>query len=101
MAVWFCSSAIETTFPLSNFKTKHIFGILMERVKFLKPFGAPHEGAPIFFLSPLKAVLATAPIIISNNTFFTTAFGGGKKYSVFFGGAREIPPKAAVSRVNI
>ena len=42
---WFCDSvclfAIETTFPLSNFKTKHIFGILMERVTFLKPFGAP------------------------------------------------------------
>ena len=24
-----CSSAIETTLPLSNFKTKHIFGTLM------------------------------------------------------------------------
>ena len=36
-----CSFAIETTFLLSNFKTKHIFGILMKRVKFLKPFGAP------------------------------------------------------------
>ena len=24
-----CSFAIETTFPLSNFQTKHIFGILM------------------------------------------------------------------------
>ena len=35
-----CSFAIETTFPLSNFKTKHIFGILMARVKFQKPFGA-------------------------------------------------------------
>ena len=29
MALWFCSSAIETTFPLFNFKTKHIFVILM------------------------------------------------------------------------
>ena len=36
-----CPFAIETTFPLSNFKTKHIFGILVERVTFLKPFGAP------------------------------------------------------------
>ena len=36
-----CSFAIETTFPLSNFKTKHIFRILMERVKLLKPFRAP------------------------------------------------------------
>ena len=31
-----CSCAIETTFPLSNFKTKHIFGILMALRKFLK-----------------------------------------------------------------
>ena len=33
-----CSFAIETTFPLSNFKTKHIFGILMTLRKFLKPW---------------------------------------------------------------
>ena len=45
----------RSTFPLSDFKTKHIFGILMERVTFLKPFGAPEapeiwgaEGAPNF-----------------------------------------------------
>ena len=35
---------IETTFPLSNFKTKHIFGILMIMQKFLKIRGA--AGAP-------------------------------------------------------
>ena len=34
-----CPFAIETTFPLSNFKTKHIFGILMERVTFLNHLG--------------------------------------------------------------
>ena len=28
-----CSCAIETTFPLFNFKTKHIFGILMAQRK--------------------------------------------------------------------
>ena len=39
--LWFCSFGIETTFPSSNFKTKHIFGILMKRVKYLKPFEAP------------------------------------------------------------
>jgi len=58
MVRWFrdsvCLFAIETTFPLSNFKTKHIFGILVERVTFLKPFGAPPErgarGAPNSFL---------------------------------------------------
>ena len=38
-------SAIVTTFPLSNFKTKHIFGIHMERVKFLKSFGASKGSA--------------------------------------------------------
>jgi len=48
-----CSFAIETTFPLSNFKTKHIFGILMERVKFLKLFGATEvpEISLVLFLS--------------------------------------------------
>ena len=44
MALSLCPSAIETTFPLSNFKTKHIFGILMTRRKFLKLWGA--TGAP-------------------------------------------------------
>ena len=39
MALLFCSFAVETIFPLSNFITKHIFEILMARVKFLKPFG--------------------------------------------------------------
>ena len=54
--LWFCPFAIETTFPLSNFKTKHIFGILRERVTFLNQFGAPQAppergagGAQIFF----------------------------------------------------
>ena len=58
MALWFCSFGIETTFPLSNFKTKHIFGILMARVKFLKPFGTaqvPQFLFSLFFLSPPKA----------------------------------------------
>ena len=41
VCLWFCPFAIEATFPLSNFKTKHIFGILVERVTFLKPLGAP------------------------------------------------------------
>ena len=31
-----CSFAIEASFPLSNFKTKHIFGILMILWTFLK-----------------------------------------------------------------
>ena len=41
------SSTIETIFPLSNFKTKHIFGILMALRKFLKLFG--WSQAPQFF----------------------------------------------------
>ena len=54
-----CPFAIETTFPLSNFKTKHIFGILMTLRKFLKlwaPQAPPKrgaEGTPFFFLLPL------------------------------------------------
>ena len=60
-----CSFAIETTFPLSNFKTKHIFGILMARVKFLKPFGAPLAPQFLFI-------------------FFIAVEGGGKFFfSVF------------------
>ena len=43
-----CSSAIETTFPLSNFKTKHIFRISMALRKHLKPFGAL-QAPEIFF----------------------------------------------------
>ena len=51
-----CPFAIETTFPLSNFKTKHIFGILMTLRKLLKlwapqvpePWGA--VGSPNFFI---------------------------------------------------
>ena len=52
MALSLCSSAIETTFPMSNFKTNHIFGILMAWVKSWhgsSPFGAPQ--APQFFFT--------------------------------------------------
>ena len=42
-------------FPVVNFKTKHIFGILVERVMFLKPFGAPQAPEFLFFLSPNAA----------------------------------------------
>jgi len=43
-----CPFAIETTFPLSNFKTKHIFGILITLRKFFKlwaPQAPPKRGA--------------------------------------------------------
>ena len=53
MVRWFrdsvCLFAIETTFPLSDFKTKYIVGIPMERFTFLKPFGAP-KASQFFFL---------------------------------------------------
>ena len=98
MALSLCSSAIETTFPLSNFKTKHIFGILKARVKFLKPFGEPQAsensgatGGPIFFfyrcrrrrkLPPrvgrpwlLKYGAPIAPQFCFSS--FTAAIGGG------------------------
>ena len=71
---------MRPTFPLSDFKTKHIFGILMERVKFLKPFGAPqappergaggirnlvHRRRPkfLFFLSPQADAPSGAPLV--------------------------------------
>ena len=84
--LWFCPFAIETTFPLSNFKTKHIFGILMERVTFLKPSwrpvrGAPNMGCPwrpkffsIFFIAAEGGVSWRpkygAPQFIFNNCLF-------------------------------
>ena len=107
--LWFCSFAIETTFPLSGFKTKHIFGILMERVTFLKPFGAPQ--APqiyIFFYQrrrrrqpPPRVGHPWLPKLLYS---FTAAKGGGfSKWSPTAPlprRAREIPPKAGVSRVH-
>ena len=52
MLAWFCLSvcsfAIETTFPLSNLKTKHIFGILISLQKLLKLWGAPIFFSPSF-----------------------------------------------------
>ena len=71
-----CPFAIETTFPFSNFKTKHIFRILMTLRTFVKlwaPQATPKTGAEgsrnmgyhrrpkFFFLNP-----------------FTAAEGGGK-----------------------
>ena len=43
-----CPFAIETTFPLSNLKTKHIFGILISLQKLLKLWGAPIFFSPSF-----------------------------------------------------
>ena len=59
----------ETTFPLSNFKAKHIFRIVLERVTFLKSYGALEapeiwgaEGAPIFFFRrPRRRKLTARP----------------------------------------
>ena len=57
MDMLFCSSAIETTFPLFNFKTKHIFGILITLWKLIKLWGA--AGAPniLALLPPPQAPL--------------------------------------------
>ena len=69
-----CPFNIETTFPLSNFETKHIFGILIARVKFLNPqivFFYHHQRwrklPPQFFF---------CPNFLSYHSF-TTAEGGG------------------------
>ena len=45
-----CSCAIETTFPLSNFKTKHIFGILVVLRKYEDHLGRRrHPKIYLFF----------------------------------------------------
>ena len=69
-------------FPLSNFKTKHIFGILITLRKFLKLWGAAANS--IYFPS-------------------TTAEGGSKwvPKAPLTRRAREIPSKAGTSRVSI
>ena len=84
----------ETTFPLSNFKAKHIFGILMEWVTFLKPYRAPKApeiwgavGAPICFSVAQGGVSwrpdRGAPVVPRFFKFhllvspFTAAEGGG------------------------
>ena len=77
LSVW--SSAIETTFPLSNFKTKHIFGILIAQQEFLK--------FVIFFLMPPTAVDFTAPC-------------GAPRAPQFFFPYLLPPPKAAVSQMG-
>ena len=80
-----CPFAIETTFPLSNFKTKHIFGILMTLRKSLKLWGAAGTPTFSFFLS------------------FTAARGGVNLApgAPLTRRAKEIPSKAGVSRVYI
>ena len=94
----------------------------MERVKLLKPFGAPQAppersagGAPIFFLSTPKAAEAAAPgwappvpQIWGASIFFfvlsfTAAEGGGfpkvAPQAPLPRRAREIPPRVGILRV--
>ena len=58
-----CSFAIETTFPLSNFQTKHTFGILMVLRKHEDHLG--HRSRPkiylLFFFTAAEAVPDGAP----------------------------------------
>ena len=94
-----CSFAIETTFPLSNFKTKHIFGILMTLRKFFKLWGnagARNLGVPhvpqflfSFYRPPRRRQMGT--------------WGALKaaRRAPLSRRAREIPPKAGASRVYI
>ena len=59
-----CSFAIETTFPLSNFKTKHTFGILMTLRKFLKLWGTEGVAPPEVDGNPAEGGCFASPIII-------------------------------------
>ena len=49
-----CSCAIETTFPLSNFKTKHKFETFMALRKFSRPFGLRSERKQFLFCCVLN-----------------------------------------------
>ena len=97
------SSTIEATFPLSNFKTKHIFRILMTLRKFLRLWRALKGGpkAP-------KIIVCFFP-----QFFFLSFFYRRRRRPQMGAGgtlkaapeapvsrrARDIPPKAGVSRV--
>ena len=111
---WFCDFvcpfAIETTFPFSNLKTKHIFGILTTLWKFIKLRGA--AGAPNFFIFfhffPiffLIYILLLPPPKTAPNGRRRCPKRGTKgalhaaPEAPFPRTAREIPPKAVVSRV--
>ena len=93
-----CAFAIETTFPLSNFKTKHIFGILMTLQTFLKLW-APQ--APIAAGARNMGHHRRPRFLFLFS--FTVAEGGGKRApkAPLSRRAREIPPKAGVSQVYI
>ena len=60
MSVRLCvySCAIETTFPLPNLKTKHIYGIFMALLKFEDHLVLKRR--PIFFLPPPRIFFFTA-----------------------------------------
>ena len=109
MALWFCSFAIETTFPLSKFKNKHIFWILMARVKFSKLFGAPQAPQIFIFIFLSRPPRVGAPG--APNSFIIVFFYRRRRRrypkwapraapnSPLPRRAREIPPVAGVSRV--
>ena len=89
-----CPFAIETTFPLSNFKTKHIFGILMTLRTFLKlwaPQATPKTGA--------RGARNMGRPRRANFFFFLLPPPKAAPRALLPRRAREIPPKVVVSRV--
>ena len=56
-----CSFAIETTFPLSNFKTKHILGILMALRKVEDHLGRRRRPKFIFNFFSRNAAQSGSP----------------------------------------
>ena len=93
MVLSFCSLAIETTFPLSNFKTEHIFGILVVLRKFEEHMG--RRRRPKFFINFLFTGTEGGGFRRSCPTFFVEPKRRRRRRSP--GGTRETPPKAAVS----
>ena len=91
------STAIETTFPLSNFKTKYIFGTLMALRKCENHLGRSRCPKFFIFLSLQKTADFAAQVGRLGRPKFFSLFPKGADHRR----AREQPPKAAVARVYI
>ena len=104
-----CPFAIETTFPLSNFKIKHICGILMILWKFLKlwvpqaPRKRGAEGALNMGHRRRPKLLLFLFFYRRRRRHIMGADGAlnAAPGAPFSRRAREIPPKAGISRVFI
>ena len=82
LCLWLCSFTTETTFPLSNFKTKHIFGILWHGSRFWNYLGRRRRPNSFFYHRRPRWSAGGTPIIFIFLRILLT------------------PPKAAVSQIG-